>query len=66
MIDPETLVGKRYGTDFRIASVAPGKPDDPMRTVTLYLYGEAYEISAFELSSLIEAGLVTEQPERGA
>ena len=64
MIVIDDLIGKRYGCDFRIARVTPGQPSDPDRIVTLYLYGEAYEIAAGELATLIERGFVTEQPER--
>jgi hypothetical protein len=60
LANPQDLVGRRFVTDFRVIKVA----DDEDQTVTLTMYGETYQISLEELQTLIDAGFITEAPDR--
>lgn len=61
--DPETLIGRRFGTDLRVVAITPGDPADDTRTVTVHMQGDAYAISLGELRTLIERGFISELPE---
>lgn len=61
--NPETLIGRRYACDLRVVAIAPGAADDGSRVVTVYMYGDRYELSLEEFSSLVESGLLTEMPD---
>ena len=65
--ETDWLVGRRYVADFRVAVIGDRPPGgrEEDRECVLHMYGERYVISLGELRTLIEAGLVTEAPERG-
>lgn len=56
--DHDWLLGRRFVTDFRVVSIG----DDAERTVTLYMFGDSYQLSLDELQTIIERGLVVEWP----
>lgn len=53
------LIGKRFGTDFRVVSIGT----DNNRTVKLLMQGDYCEIALEELLTIIERGFVSEIPE---
>lgn len=63
--NPEALIGMRFVCDLRVVAITPGHPADGTRVVTVHMYGDRYELSLDEFSSLVEAGLLTEMPEGG-
>ena len=63
--NPEHFIGRRFACDLRVVSIAPGRPDDGTRLVTVWMYGERAELSLEEFSTLYESGFLTEIPDSG-
>jgi hypothetical protein len=63
--NPEHFIGRRFACDLRVVSIAPGRPDDGDREVTVWMYGERATLSLEEFSGLVESGFLTEIEERG-
>jgi hypothetical protein len=56
----EAFLGKRYATDFTVVAVSYNEETEP--EVVLLMHGDYYRISAEELQTIIERGLVAEMP----